>query len=179
MKITDFLRLSRSTIDDSITSNLNALLTPGNQGFDPSSTSTRSPSSRQKYIPGPSCQNFKNRVLFSSWQARGDLLDYCDSVARNEGLEGKDAEEVLREEENEKGRRRLAEADERRDPYSGRFFPMESRREVLAGIVRQERGVERIVRARTWKVVNERCGEEAVARDWEAALEEWRRQKRS
>ena len=63
--------------------------------------------------------------------------------------------------------------NERLDPYSGRFFPNETRTEILAATVRQERSVEGIIRARTWKLVGERCGEDL--RDWELALDDWRK----
>jgi len=164
----DFLRISRSAIDDSITQNLNALFTPSVAGFDPNSTSTRSPrplSSRQ--ISPSSCKNFKTRVLFPSWQTRTDVLDYCATVAASPDPD--DPESVSRQIENEKDRIRVV--DERLDPYSARFFPRETRTERLAAIIRQEKGVENIVRARSWSLVGERCGEDF--RDWEEALQEW------
>ena len=64
--------------------------------------------------------------------------------------------------------------DERLDPYSGRYFPREPRTESLANTVRNEREVERIIRARTWAVVGERCGDLGVG--WEEALDGWRRE---
>lgn len=67
--------------------------------------------------------------------------------------------------------------DERLDPYSARFFPREARTERLAAVVRQERGVESIVRARSWKMVGERCGEDW--REWEEAMGEWEKEVRS
>lgn len=64
--------------------------------------------------------------------------------------------------------------DERQDPYSGRGYQRETRAQRLAEVVRRERGVERIVRNRTWGVVEGRCrgegrGWEEVLGDWEAA----------
>ena len=73
--------------------------------------------------------------------------------------------------EDEKNRDRVV--DERLDPYSARFFPREARTETLASIVRQERGVENIVRARSWGLVRERCGEDW--KDWEEAFNEWKK----
>lgn len=65
--------------------------------------------------------------------------------------------------------------DERLDPYSGRFFPRESRTEVLARVVRNERMVENIVRERTWRIVKEKCGEfGALGEDWRGVLNAWR-----
>ncbi|KAJ5047092.1 uncharacterized protein L3040_002935 [Drepanopeziza brunnea f. sp. 'multigermtubi'] len=168
----DFLRISRSSIDDSITQNLNALITPASIGFDPSSTSVRSPrASDPRRIPGESCQNFKNQVLFPSWQMRSDVLNYCASVATSPDPE--DPELVLRKVEGEQDRKRVV--DERLDPYSSRSFPTEGRTERLAALIRQERGVENIVRARSWGLVRERCGEDW--RDWKEALSEWRKSK--
>lgn len=65
--------------------------------------------------------------------------------------------------------------DERLDPYSGRFFPREARTEKLAGLVRSERGVETVVRARTWGVVGDRCSSGGGEDEgWEAAMDKWR-----
>ncbi len=166
----DFLRISRSSIDDSITQNLNALITPASAGFDPSSTSVRTsrPSNSRRIAPA-SCKRFKDQVLFPSWQVRSDVLNYCASVATSPDPE--DPESVLRQIESEKDRERVV--DERLDPYSARFFPREPRTERLAALIRQERGVENIIRARSWGLVNERCGEDF--RDWEEALNEWRK----
>jgi hypothetical protein len=106
-------------------------------------------------------------VLFPSWAAREKVLDYCAEVASKADPDDPDA--VFRAAENLRAKERVV--DERLDPYSARFFPRESRSERLAAVIRQERGVEKIVRARTWKVVVERCGGDW--RDWEEALDEW------
>ncbi len=164
----DFLRLSRGVIDDSIAQNLNALVTPAKAGFDPSSTSQRAPRSLARYIEPQSCANFKDGVLFPTWQARSDVLHYCAAVATSP--DPNDPEAALQDAEAERNRERVI--DERLDPYSGRFFPTEPRTEKLALLLRQERGVENIVRARTWKIMGERCGEQAEG--WEEALARWR-----
>ena len=65
--------------------------------------------------------------------------------------------------------------DERLDPYSARFFPRQARTETLAAVVRQERSVEKIVRARSWGLVGERCGGDF--RKWEEGLNEWRKKR--
>lgn len=165
----DFLRLSRSSIDDTITQNLNALATPARTGFDPTSTSRLSrPSTRP--IDANSCQSFKDQVLFPAWQARSDLLSYCTLVATSSDPD--DPETSLREAENEKNRERVI--DERLDPYSARFFPREPRTEQLAAILRQEMGVENIIRARTWSIVKERCSDTPEG-SLEDTLARWRR----
>ncbi|KAJ4403525.1 hypothetical protein N0V82_010637 [Gnomoniopsis sp. IMI 355080] len=167
----DFLRISRGTIDDSINQNLNALITPAAAGFDPHSTSQRisRPTAHRRIDPG-ACQTFKDQVLFSSWQARSDVLSYCALVATSP--DPADPEAAVREAEMERNRERVV--DERLDPYSGRFFPTEPRTSQLAMLIRMEQGVENIVRARTWGLVRERCGDSAE--DWQTALAGWRRE---
>lgn len=97
------------------------------------------------------------------------MLNYCASVATSPDPD--DPESVMREVESEQDRERVV--DERLDPYSARFFPKEARTETLAATIRQERSVESIIKARSWKLVGERCGEDS--RDWESALDEWRK----
>ncbi|KAI9644924.1 hypothetical protein NHQ30_006958 [Ciborinia camelliae] len=166
----DFLRISRASIDDSITQNLNALVTPSTEGFDPSSTSTRNPRPpHSRQISATACQRFKDSVLFSSWQARSDVLNYCASVATSPDPDDPDL--LQRQVEGARDKERVV--DERLDPYSARFFPKEARTERLAAIVRQERGVENIIRARSWGLVRERCGGDTE--EWEEALDQWRK----
>lgn len=170
-KIADFLRFSRSAVDDSITEHLNALLTPARAGFDPSSTNTRQsvfPSTANHETDGSSCRSFTHHVLFPSWQARSDILNYCTGVATSPDPE--DPVAAVREMELAKDQDRVV--DERLDPYSARFFPVEPRTERLALLLRNERGVESIVRSRTWGLVTERCG---GAQHWEDALGAWRK----
>jgi len=167
----DFLRLSRASVDDSITQNLNALMTPARSGFDPNSTSQRTPRGVTKRIDPSSCHNFKQKVLFPSWQTRTDVIRYCATVAASPDPD--DPEAVQRQVEAEKDKARVV--DDRLDPYSSRFFPREARTERLAAILRQESGVENIIRARTWSLVGERCGFESE--DWEVAFEQWQKSK--
>jgi hypothetical protein len=101
------------------------------------------------------------------------VLNYCASVATSPDPD--DPESVLRQVENERDRERVV--DERLDPYSARFFPREARTERLANLIRQERGVEKIIRARTWGLTAERCGDEY--RDYDEALNEWRKGRES
>ncbi|KAI0159831.1 caffeine-induced death protein 2 [Xylariaceae sp. FL1272] len=172
----DFLRISRSSIDDSITQNLNALVTPALEGFDPASTSVRATQRHHSPIDSRSCQTFKDQVLFPSWQARSDVLTYCAYVATSPDPD--DPELALRAAETEKSREKVV--DERLDPYSARYFPRESRTEQLAALLRQERNVEKIVRSRTWGLIQERCGNDSF-QEADAALDHWRlnRERRS
>ncbi|KAI9808638.1 MAG: hypothetical protein M1825_003789 [Sarcosagium campestre] len=167
----DFLRISRSSIDDIISQNLNALITPARVGFDPNSTSAPSP--RRPYrsrVDPSSCKSFKDDILFPSWQSRSDVLGYCTSVATSPDPDDPDL--ASREVESARDQERVV--DERLDPYSGRFFPRETRTEILAGIIRDERGVENIIRDRSWSVISERCGDRDSGERWEDALNDWR-----
>ncbi|BCR82841.1 MIX23 family protein [Aspergillus chevalieri] len=164
----DFLRVSRSTIDDSITQNLNALITPARRGFDPSSTAVRQTDKLEKPIHPEACQSFKENVLFPSWQTRSDVLSYCAGVATSPDPEDPDL--ILRQIESARDRERVV--NERLDPYSARFFPREARTESLANLVRNQRTVEEIIRARTWAMVSERCS--GSSSNWEEALNSWR-----
>ena len=81
-----------------------------------------------------------------------------------------DPDHVLRETKSARDRERVV--DERLDPYSARLYPQEARTESLANLVRNQRIVEDIVRARTWDLVTERCGDSSAS--WEEALDGWR-----
>lgn len=163
----DFLRLSRSSLDDSISQQLNALVRPSRRGFDPHSTDQLGPRSLNHTIEPGSCVSFKEHILFPTWQARSEVLNYCAIVATSP--DPNDPDTALREAESEKDKQRIV--DERLDPYSGRFFPREPRTELLAALLRQERSVENIVRLRTWSTIQERCGEPPGS--WEVAFEAW------
>lgn len=78
---------------------------------------------------------------------------------------------MIKESEDLKARERIV--DERLDPYSARYFPREARTEALAGLIRNERMVENIIRSRTWGLVGERC--ENDGQDYDGALDAWRR----
>lgn len=97
------------------------------------------------------------------------MLNYCAGVATSGDPD--DPESLLRQFESEREREKVV--DERLDPYSARNYVREARTERLAQIIRQERGVENIVRARSWSLVRERCGGDVA--DWEEALDKWRK----
>ena len=165
----DFLRLSRSTIDDSIAQNLNALVTPAKKGFDPSSTSVRQ--TRPDSIDPDACNRFKDNVLFPSWQSRSDVLDYCEQVAASPDPD--DADLLSREAASVRDRDKVV--DERLDPYSSRpsLSMRETRTQTLENLVRNERAVEGIIRIRSFTSVTERCGSSSA--NWEEALNSWRK----
>jgi hypothetical protein len=166
-----FLRLSRSSIDDNISQNLNALSTPSKPAFDPTTTSTPYPIAPTRHLPAQTCRAFTEQILLPSWQSRSDVLNYCAAVATSDDPD--DPDSIIRLVEGMVDKERVV--DERLDPYSGRFFPRESRTEVLARVVRNERMVENIVRERTWRIVKEKCGEfGALGEDWRGVLNAWR-----
>ncbi|KAH0843268.1 hypothetical protein AYO21_09044 [Fonsecaea monophora] len=174
----DFLRLSRASIDDSISTNLNALITPATTSpFDPTSTSIRNPSLPSSLtrapIPRETSRTFLHSVLFPSWNVRSDVISYCTSVATSP--DPNDPDLIEREALNRRDAERIV--NERLDPYSGRFFPRESRAEMLADVLRNENAVEKIVRTRTWGIVQERC-EGVEEGSWEEAVNSWREGKR-
>lgn len=166
--LTDFLRISRGTIDDSITQNLNALLTPAQRGFDPTTTSTRQLDTPGRSLQPEQCDQFKQKVLYPSWAVRSDVLDYCAGVATSPDPD--DPDSVLRQIEDAKARERTV--NERLDPYSGRYFAREARTESLAMLMRNERAVEKIIRMRTWSLLGERCGTSSESA--EEAFDKWR-----
>jgi hypothetical protein len=103
------------------------------------------------------------------------VISYCTSVATSP--DPNDPDLIEREASNRKDAERIV--NERLDPYSGRFFPRESRAEMLASVLRNENAVEGIVRTRTWGIVSERCeGVGDSGERWEEGLERWRQGRR-
>ena len=177
-------------------------MTPSRAGFDPSSTAHRTSftpsssgsasSSYSSSTPSqPACRAFRDELLFPAWQARDDVIRYCTGVA-DEAV-AKDAQEASA---TAAAAAALAAANgtldsskpppevtERVDPYIKRkqFSLVEPQAELLASLMRNEKGVETIVRARSWDVLQSRCGSNVVTAGpgepgWEAALERWRNQ---
>ncbi|KAF3909888.1 hypothetical protein ABW21_db0208061 [Orbilia brochopaga] len=163
----EFLRTSRATTDDAISQQLATLARP--PSFDPTTTASRHPSHR--LIPPSTLAAFLRSTLYPSWSARAEVLSYCAQVATQPDPDDPSALEIARENEAQGARI----VDERLDPYSGRYFPKESRVQVLAGVVRNERGVEEIVRERTWDVVKSRSVDGMGGLTWQDAYAQWRR----
>lgn len=86
-----------------------------------------------------------------------------------------DPDLIEREVLNRKDAERIV--NERLDPYSGRFFPRESRGEMLASVLRNENAVEQIIRSRTWGIVQDRC-EGVTEGTWDESVDKWREGKR-
>ena len=131
-------------------------------------------STGRRTIDARACNDFRDKVLFPSWQSRSDVLNYCAGVATSPDPD--DPYHVLRQVEDARARERLV--DERLDPYSGRYFPRDLRTESLAAIIRNERMVEKIIRMRSWQLVSERCENNEVM-DFNQALDDWREGKRN
>ncbi|RVD84343.1 uncharacterized protein DFL_006095 [Arthrobotrys flagrans] len=162
----EFLRLSRSTTDDTISQHLSSLSPPPT--FKPSTTSQRTPSHR--LIPPSTLSAFLSSTIYPTWSKRSEILTYCAIVATSPDPNDPNLEVISKETEAE----RMRIVDERLDPYSGRFFPTETRTQVLAGVVRNERGVEDIVRERTWEVIKDRSTDGMGGKTWKEAYEEWK-----
>lgn len=71
---------------------------------------------------------------------------------------------------------RLKVVDGRADPYTTRPQVTYTKEDRLRDILKEEKTVERIVRSRTWNVVENRC--EDTGDSWEEALAKWRREER-
>jgi len=69
------------------------------------------------------------------------------------------------------------EVSERVDPYARRKKEVWEKHDELKRVIRQERGVEAVIRMRTWEVIVRRCQLEGiVGSDWEKEMDLWRRQ---
>lgn len=63
------------------------------------------------------------------------------------------------------------------DPYARRKKEVWEKHDELKRVIRQERGVEAVIRMRTWEVIVRRCQlEGVVGSDWEKEMDLWRRQ---
>jgi hypothetical protein len=154
--MSDFLRLSRSTIDDSIFQNLNALVR--NSTFDPTSTSSRQNQSsppNPHQLPTSTCEEFISSILFPSWSTRDDVIKYCLTVALDPLSDETDPSTTERALEDQVAAGRTI--DERLDPYSGRYFPQKTKREALLDLLQNEVAVETIIRDRSRRAIEERC----------------------
>ncbi|KAK5947274.1 hypothetical protein PMZ80_001423 [Knufia obscura] len=173
----DFLRISRAQLDDTISTNLNSLITPSlTRPFDPSSTVDPSTNRQGRQpIAQETCADFTHQTVFPIWSSRSQVLSYCSIVATSPDPDDPDRTRI--EAENMAQSHRVV--DERLDPYSGRFFPKEPRTEMLASVLRNENAVENIVRDRTWRIMNERCnGLDPSQKGWQDAFRSWDNEKK-
>ena len=157
--VVDFLRKSRQYSDDSIETHLNALL-PTRRLF-----STPTPT----VLEPPHCGDFIRTQLFPAWSARDSLLNYCSTLAEKPVAES-NAPVTLRP--------TTTEISERLDPYARRKKEVWEKHDELKRVIRQENGVEAVIRMRTWDVIVRRCQLEGIAGGWEDELARWKEQKR-
>ena len=169
----DFLRRSRQSVDDRITTNLNNLVLP--RRFDPTSTST-SASDRTVRLASDDGRHIDCHTLidavFTNWLVRTDILDRCSAYALSHNTAaGTTTDAKAKQQYNTK----RWHGDERRyDPYANRAAVEEP---LLKVVCDGERGTEEIVRDRTWRVVRSRCSGDddgvGLDREWQTAFQAW------
>ena len=71
------------------------------------------------------------------------------------------------------------EVSERVDPYARRKKEVWEKHDELKRVIRQENGVEAVIRMRTWEVVMRRCQLEGIVnKDWNQEMAQWKEKKR-
>ena len=105
--------------------------------------------------------------MFPTWAARDNLLEYCSALA-----------ERPVEESSAPGSPAM-KVSERLDPYARRQKEVWEKHDELRKVIRQERGVEEVIRLRTWELVVRRCQLESLLSDskWNEAMAMWKEQK--
>lgn len=156
LKIVDFLRKSRQYSDDSIETHLNALLPPRRLFSAPTPT----------VLEPPHCADFIRNHLFPTWSARDDLLNYCSTLAEKP-VEVPSAPVSP-----------SPERSERLDPYARRGKEVWEKHDELKRVIRQESGVEAVIRMGTWDAVVRRCQLEGLVGSWNQEMAQWKKQKR-
>lgn len=183
------MRLSRTTVDDSISAHLNALLTPSrtNPFLSSSSANLSSlPRGDRRNVPDEACHAFKQTILFPRWATRDYVLTACQRVANGASATGDDAldpsatgpQDASRTSRNYWGYEQSV--NERLDPYSGRNYDWTRQPEAqqLRDVLQSELQVENIVRSRTWAVLGERCARSASS-PGKSNEEQWRQEYRA
>ncbi|KAK9450505.1 caffeine-induced death protein 2 [Limtongia smithiae] len=170
-----FLTLARALSDDSLSADLNSMPVAAPR---PQSTSaklipgwTKPPRERigaEKRI----CGDYVPRSVFESWRTRDEILEYCTAVA---AAAAKSTTGPATPATSPPPR-----PDPRLDPYGARELPVVSREDEVMRWVGNERGVENIIRDRSWSIVCERCAEASsgVAGDngsgWRTVYDAWK-----
>jgi hypothetical protein len=70
------------------------------------------------------------------------------------------------------------QVSERLDPYARRKKEVWEKHDELRRVIGTERGVEAVIRMRTWDVVVRRCQLEGIVGRWEKEMGRWREKKR-
>ena len=155
--ILDFLRKSRGYSDDSIETHLNSLLPPRKLFSTPTPT----------VLDRPHCADFIRTQLFPTWSSRDELLAYCSKLAEKPVEESSAPVSPV-----------IQEVSERVDPYARRKKEVWEKHDELKRVIRQENGVEAVIRLRTWQVVVRRCQLEGFVDGWEQEMAKWKEKKR-
>lgn len=177
--IKDFLRKSRGSLDDTISTQMNNLIVRGK--FDIQSLSKpwylqrplqsendtdldveafealANKGGRTRYS-APSkvlCEQFA-QALLESWNQRSKMIQQCTEIAKAD-LEASSNSSLKSSTE--------ADTNQRLDPYSGRPVYSYNKAEELSRIMRTEAAVEDVIRDRTWRIVRESCGD--LPEKWE------------
>lgn len=168
----DFLRLSRASIDDSISLHLNAAI----QGskFDPIALEKRGkPLSRRPDSHG--CSEIRT-LVYTAWDTREQILDYCQNIVETSSNEIDSAQQ--KSTNSSPGVEKKVSDNGRLDPYynSTGLLP-NNQQDQLKRILDSERITESIVRDRTWRVFEDRCGNEGLSSDWKTDYDTWKQSK--
>lgn len=188
-ELKDFLRLSRSLVDDRITTQLNNLVLP--RRFDPASTRHAAgaadvPVARVTPVDAPSCAALVD-TIFANWAARDETIERCSAYATNQAAHTATSPSTSSGGSSSGGSAKPSlntakwHGDERRyDPYAKRASA-EAEEPILLRVCRGESGTEQVVRDRTWRIIRSRCADAGSGRpldaDWQMALLKWRMQR--
>lgn len=153
----DFLRKSRRYSDDSIETHLNSLV-PLRRLISTLAPTVLEPSH---------CVEFIRTQLFPTWSDRDDLLNYCSTFAEKPVEESTAPVTPVTK----------AEVSERVDPYARRKKEVWEKRDELKRVIRQEQGVEAVIRLRSWEVVVRRCQLEGMVGNWDQEMAQWKEKK--
>ncbi|KAK9477623.1 caffeine-induced death protein 2-domain-containing protein [Lipomyces japonicus] len=184
-----FLSLSRTATDDAISSDLNSLptssttksvLVTGDKWAKPNRAKL---GSRRR----PECDAFVQNLVFASWKARDDVLDYCAAVAEQNQARFK--QQIINSNKQQETEN-IPKLDPRIDPYRARELPVFSKEDEVLSWVGNERVIEDIVRDRSWSIICERCidfGAEHEINEivgdngngWKTAFGEWAKKRSS
>ncbi|KAK9324421.1 caffeine-induced death protein 2-domain-containing protein [Lipomyces orientalis] len=140
-----FLLLSRSLTDDTISGDLNSIPTVKESKLLGSGNSWTKPEREKVGSRRRICKDFVTSSVFESWKARDKILEYCEKIANE------------RKSEISAITARKPKVDPRLDPYEARDLPTYTKEEEILSWVAKERGVEDIVRDRSWSIICERC----------------------
>ncbi|KAK9241355.1 caffeine-induced death protein 2-domain-containing protein [Lipomyces kononenkoae] len=170
-----FLLFSRSLTDDTISADLNSIPMLKESKTLGSGSSWTKPEREKVGSRRRICKGFIYSSVFESWKGRDEILEYCEKIAND------------RKSEISAIAAKKPKVDPRLDPYEARDLPTYTKEEEILSWVRVERGVEDIVRDRSWSIICERCidiGADSVSGDttaigdngsgWKPAYRTWK-----